>query len=155
MLFPRAPLPLRLFETRYLDMAKRCLREEAPFGVCLIVEGREVWQMSGAPAVPASIGCLARIEQWDMPQLGVLNIVARGAERFRLLERRVQPDGLAVGEVELLPEESEPGDASEKLATLLVALPLPLSLKQELLELPGARARLERLNRFLEDAAPA
>jgi Lon protease-like protein len=40
-----------------------------------------------------------------MQQLGVLNIVARGEARFRIIERRVQRDGLALARVELLAEE--------------------------------------------------
>ena len=36
VLFPGGRLPLRLFEQRYLDMAKHCLKESAPFGVCAI-----------------------------------------------------------------------------------------------------------------------
>jgi Lon protease-like protein len=149
VLFPGAQLPLRLFEQRYLERAKACFRDGSPFGVCLILEGREV----GEPALPAQVGCLARIEQWDMPQLGVLNIIARGEQRFRVVERRLQPDGLARATVELLAEAREEGDDGERLSALLVALPLPLPLNQELLEMPGPRARLERLNRFLEVAA--
>ena len=113
VLFPGGLLPLRVFEPRYMEMVSTCLRANETFGVCLIREGREV----GAPAVPHSVGCLARIVQWDMQQLGVLTIVARGERRFRILERSVQRDGLARARIELLaeegneavPEESEVG----------------------------------------------
>ena len=103
VLFPGGLLPLRVFEQRYMQMVSACLRASDPFGVCLIREGKEV----GAPAVPHSVGCLARIAQWDMHQLGVLSIVARGERRFRILERRVQADGLARARIELLAEESD------------------------------------------------
>ena len=63
-----------------MEMAKACLKDGVPFGVCLIVEGREV----GEPAVPAPVGTLARIGEWDMPQLGLLHIVAKG-ERQAIL----------------------------------------------------------------------
>ena len=85
MLFPGGRLPLRLFEQRYLGMASQCLKQGAPFGVCLIRDGREV----GEPAMPAEVGTLARIVEWDMPQLGVLQVVAHGEGRFRILERHV------------------------------------------------------------------
>lgn len=62
VLFPAGVLPLRVFEQRYLEMAKACLRDGTPFGVCRIREGVEV----GAPATPDSVGCLARIVHWDM-----------------------------------------------------------------------------------------
>ena len=91
VLFPGGRLPLRIFEQRYMDMAKECLRENLPFGVCLIREGREV----GEPALPEDVGCTARIVEWDMPQLGVLQVVTRGERRFRIRSHRVQTDGLA------------------------------------------------------------
>ena len=111
VLFPGGLLPLRVFEQRYMQMVSACLRGNEPFGVCLIREGKEV----GAPAVPHSVGCLARIVQWDMQQLGMLNIVARGERRFRIIERHVQPDGLARARIELLAEETDaavPEDAA-------------------------------------------
>ena len=174
VLFPDGLLPLRLFEQRYLDMAKVCLRDAAPFGVCLIREGAEV----GAPATPEAVGCIARIVQWDMQQLGVLQIVAQGAERFRIIERRLQQDGLARATVELLPEETD-APVPERLAAckqllervvaqhgerifakpfrldssawvgarLAEVLPLPGPARQQLLELDGLPrlAALERL----------
>jgi Lon protease-like protein len=59
VLFPGSLLPLRIFEARYMDMAKECLKADTPFGVCLIREGEEV----GAPALPEPVGCLARIAE--------------------------------------------------------------------------------------------
>ena len=174
MLFPGGRLPLRIFETRYMDMARGRLRDGTPFGVCLIVQGQEV----GDPAIPATVGTLARIVQWDMPQLGLLHVVAEGGQRFRILERRVQRDGLALATVELLDEESHASIAPDGLrcvrilerligeqpelfaephrldsaawvsARLAELLPLALELKQELLELDGT-ARLARINGLL------
>lgn len=175
VLFPGGRLPLRIFEQRYMDMAKTCLREGTPFGVCLIREGKEV----GAPATPVEVGCLARIGAWDMPQLGMLHVTALGERRFRVLERRVQSDGLALASVQFLAEDIdapvpehcancvrllervieqqgalfEPPhrlDSSSWVGSRLAELlPLPLPAKQELLELDDARARLERLNSLI------
>jgi len=103
VLFPGGLLPLRIFEQRYMDMCKASLRDGTPFGVCLIREGAEV----GAPAVPNEVGCLARIVHWDMEQLGLLQIVAQGSQRFRIQEHRSRPDGLVVGFVELLPDVAD------------------------------------------------
>ena len=155
-----------------MEMAKACLRDGTAFGVCSIREGREV----GEPAIPADIGCLARIAEWDMPQLGLLQVTARGERRFRILERRVQPDGLARGRIEVLPDEADsappenlsrcvrllervieqhPGllerphrlDSCAWVSSRLAELlPLPLDAKQALLELDDARARLERVD---------
>jgi Lon protease-like protein len=175
VLFPGGRLPLRIFEQRYMDMAKACLRDQSPFGVCLIREGREV----GAPAIPADVGTLARIGTWDMPQLGVLHVTALGEQRFRILERRVEPNGLARASIQMMDEEIDiaiPANCSgcvkllEQViqqqsalfepphrldsaawvsARLTELLPLPLPAKQELLELDNARTRIERLNELL------
>lgn len=99
VLFPGGLLPLKIFEQRYLDMTKACLRDNLPFGVCLIREGKEV----GMPATPESVGCLATIEQWEMPNSSMFHMLARGGERFRILETSVAPNGLMSGEVEMLP----------------------------------------------------
>jgi uncharacterized protein len=179
VLFPGGRLPLRIFEQRYMEMAKSCLRDDAPFGVCLIREGREV----GAPATPAEVGTMARIRAWDMPQLGLLHVTALGEQRFRIVERRVQTDGLARASVQMveqdidsaIPEscsgcvkllerviEQQGGlfepphrldSASWVGSRLAEILPLPLPAKQELLELGDARARIERLNALLRPPA--
>jgi Lon protease-like protein len=102
VLFPGGHLPLKIFEQRYLEMTKACLRDNLPFGVCLIREGREV----GTPAVPQSVGCLAVIEQWDMPHTGMFHLIARGSDRFRVVETRVAVNGLMSGTVNMLPAVS-------------------------------------------------
>ena len=104
VLFPGGLLPLKVFEQRYVDMTKACLRDSTPFGVCLIKEGREV----GEPAAPHAVGCLARIEQWDVPHPNLFAVLARGGERFRILGASVGTNGLITGRIELLPEATRP-----------------------------------------------
>jgi len=100
VLFPGGLLPLRIFETRYVDMVGRCLREDAPFGVVLIVEGAEV----GAVGELAGVGCGARIVDFQQLPGGLLGLMCRGEKRFRLQQRHTAPDGLHVGTVEWLAE---------------------------------------------------
>ncbi|HEV2321123.1 MAG TPA: LON peptidase substrate-binding domain-containing protein [Gammaproteobacteria bacterium] len=100
VLYPGGPLSLRIFETRYIDMVSRSLKEERGFGVCLIKEGGET-----GPAEVHHTGTLARIRDWSQGEDGFLYILARGEGRFRLHAQRVQADGLNLGEVEWLPEE--------------------------------------------------
>ena len=102
VLFPGGVLPLRVFEARYMDMTRECMRKGAPFGVCLIREGREV----GAAAVPHTIGCLANIADWDMQQLGLLQLRTVGGSRFRILSQQIAGNGLITAEVELLADEA-------------------------------------------------
>ena len=103
VLFPGGRLPLKIFEQRYLDMTKACLRDNTPFGVCLISEGKEVGDPATPAATPHGVGCLAVIEQWDMPNPSMFHLLARGGERFRVLETQVAANGLLNGVVEPLP----------------------------------------------------
>jgi hypothetical protein len=178
VLFPGGVLPLRVFEARYMDMTRECLKHDQPFGVCLIREGAEV----GTPAKPEGVGCLAYITHWDMQQLGLLQLRTRGGRRFRVLDSSVAGQGLLRARVELLPDETDADvpalfTALTDLLRLVVAdkkseavfaephafgsaswvgyrlseiLPVPLPAKQKLLELDGALTRLEILYRFLE-----
>jgi len=104
VLFPEGRLPLRVFEARYVDMVRNCLRDAAPFGVCLIASGEEVAR-AGEHTLPESIGCLAEIIDCNMEQLGVLLIETRGRQRFKVLEHGTREDGLIVAQAELLPED--------------------------------------------------
>jgi Lon protease-like protein len=105
VLFPRGVLPLRVFEARYLDMVRDCMREGTVFGVCLITDPRAS-EVSRTTSL-ADVGCLARIDAWDMKQLGLLHIRAVGQQRFRLLQQEIQADGLAIGEVELIDPDDD------------------------------------------------
>lgn len=178
VLFPGGRLPLRIFEQRYMEMAKACLRDGTSFGVCLIRDGREV----GEAALPEDVGCTARIAEWDMPQLGVLQIVARGDRRFRILERRVQADGLALASIVLLDEHGDAQLDAEDICTrvlkrileaapaglieppprydscawvsarLAEILPLSTAARQRLLEMDDAPARIEILRRLISSS---
>ncbi len=100
VLFPGGPLPLRIFEPRYVDMVSHCLRNESPFGVLLIREGGET-----GPAATYEVGTLARISDWYQGSDGLLGITAVGERRFRLVSSRRQEDGLNIGEIEILDNE--------------------------------------------------
>jgi hypothetical protein len=102
VLFPGGPLPLRIFETRYIDLVRRCLRDGSGFGVVLIREGDE----AGGPALTFDVGTYARIVDFSQQPDGLLGIRATGERRFRILERRRARDGLNVADVEWLPDET-------------------------------------------------
>jgi len=101
VLFPGGPLPLRIFETRYIDLVRRCMRDGSGFGVVLLREGAEV----GVPAVTFDVGTYARIVDFSQQPDGLLGIRATGERRFRILERRRARDGLNLADVEWLAEE--------------------------------------------------
>ena len=101
ILFPGGALPLRIFESRYIDLIRRCLKEDSGFGVCMIRQGKEV----GGVAEVYEVGTYARIQYFEQLESGLLGITVRGEQRFRLRQTRVESDLLLMGEVDFLPPE--------------------------------------------------
>jgi uncharacterized protein len=116
VLFPGGPLPLRIFEPRYVDMISNCLKTGVGFGVLLIRSGSEI-----GPSSTHELGTVASIVDWDQLADGTLGIVVLGGARFLLRSSKRQDDGLNVGVVELLePEPVRPlPDDYREMARLL------------------------------------
>jgi Lon protease-like protein len=129
VLFPGGLMPLQIFETRYLDLVKRCMREDLPFGVVLIREGSEASGGDDFPPKVAEVGTRARIVDFTQLANGMLGITARGEDRFRLGATRVQDDRLLVGEATPL-AEPDAVEVPSEYASLLEIL-------QQLLEHPA------------------
>ena len=176
VLFPGGPLPLRIFEPRYLDMISACLREEHGFGVILIREGEEV-----GPVRTHEVGTMADIVDWYQGSDGLLGVTAQGRQRFRITGIERAADGLNLGTVEFLaPEPSLPlpprfnpmarvlmevldelgthyqdiekqyHDASWVGYRFAEILPVPAEQKQNYLEMNEPEERLELLRPFLK-----
>ena len=121
-------MPLRIFESRYIDMVSGCMKADQPFGVLLIKDGNEA-----GPATTYEVGSLARITDFYQGSDGLLGITAMGGQRFRLIANERQSNGLNIGEIELLEPE------------------MPLPLPDEYRALPEMLANvLEDLGRLYE-----
>ena len=82
VLFPHMPLPLRVFEERYMVMLSRILPDEpSEFGVVLIERGQEV----GGGEKRFTIGTVAQIQQLDA-DVDFVVLVAQGERRIEILE---------------------------------------------------------------------
>lgn len=176
VLFPKAVLPLRIFETRYVDMVSQCMRTGTPFGIVLIRDGAEVGEVSEV----AEVGTAARVEDFQQLPDGLLGITCRGERRFRIVGRDLQKDGLHLADVEWL--DDAPGtltdDEFRGLRDLLARaleeleeayacgpprmddalwvsgqlgqlLPFAAAQRQQCLELPDARQRLQWLQQAI------
>ncbi|MHB8921175.1 MAG: LON peptidase substrate-binding domain-containing protein [Halothiobacillus sp.] len=123
VLFPGSTLPLRIFETRYIDMVRASLRESRPFGVVLIMQGGEV--LSGEADFDATefypVGTTAEIVDTDLAADGMLHIDTQGLRRFRVNRSWVERDGLIQAEVTLLPiaHLTESAEAVDRLRSFL------------------------------------
>jgi len=178
VLFPGGTLPLRIFEARYIDLVRRCLREDSGFGVVMLLEGDEV---DDGEARTCEVGTYARIVDFSGEPGGLLGIEARGERRFRIHARRRARDGLHLADVAwlteapavALPEEfAELGpaldnvldqvgdtyasltrrldDAAWVAGRLAELLPLPPGHKQHCLELDDPVERLRFLRPLFE-----
>lgn len=101
VLLPHARMPIHIFEPRYIELIRNCLRSETGFGVCLIKTGSEV----GGSAEPHLIGTACRILSVQTHADQTMDIVIEGRRRFRT--RRIIEDTLPylVGMVEDLTED--------------------------------------------------
>jgi Lon protease-like protein len=176
VLFPGGPLPLRIFESRYIDMVSERMKSEGPFGVLLIRDGHEAGQAS-----TYAVGTLAKVTDFYQGSDGLLGITAKGGQRFRLISSERQNDGLNVGEIELIEAETSIALPSEfeflpkMLANVLdelgrlyegqdnryddavwvsyrflEILPIDLAQKQESLESRDTLARLKLVDELLD-----
>lgn len=188
VLFPDGVLALRVFEVRYLDMVRKCHQAGAPFGVVALTQGHEVRQ-AGAPKERFNdVGTLAIIEQLETPQPGLITLLCRGSQRFRITQRHHLQHGLWIADVDhveqdlTVPVPDDLKKASTALAQVLHTLqvrdpdmsrmvtptaaqlndcgwvanrwcellPVPLELKQRLMELDNPLVRLELVGDVLE-----
>lgn len=188
VLFPGGVLALRVFEVRYLDMVRKCHQTGAPFGVVSLTQGHEVRQAGAPDERFHDIGTLAVIEHLDTPQPGLITLLCRGSQRFRISERHHLPHGLWTADVDhidhdlTVPVPEDLQKAATALAQVLHTLrqrdpdtpnaitptaaqlndcgwvanrwcellPVPLELKQRLMELENPLVRLELVGDVLE-----
>lgn len=172
VIFPGGVLPLQIFEVRYLDMVKDCVRDQSGFGIVLIRDGKEQMYKTGT---------LCRIRDWGTLPNGLLGVTARGEKKIHVNETHTAPNKLIFGRIEevpespscALPEGFEPmrhllrkviskvgepysslsahyGHASWVGARLVELLPLRLSIKQRLLEIEDHVVRLHHLEEVLQ-----
>ena len=175
VLFPGGRLPLRIFESRYLDMVRECLRNESGFGV--------VWRMDTDPADlggHARIGTEAIIQDFSTLEDGLLGIECRGQRRFVVRSTTARDNGLLIGQVDWLKDrpataiaphhgalqalmreiqshrelgaevEADAEDAISLGFGLAAVLPIDLPRAQNLLEMTDAHQRLDVLLDLIE-----
>ena len=105
VLFPDGLIALKIFEARYLDMIKQCLREKTEFGVVSIIKNQDANEDNISLSF-SKIGTLAQIEEFDPVQPALYMTKSLGTKRFRLISCTQEPNGLWIGKVDLL--ENDP-----------------------------------------------
>lgn len=176
VVFPGGRLPLKVFEQRYIDLVRDCVRDGKGFGVCMLAPNDD------GPTGIARIGTFVDIEDWFLRDDGLLGITAKGLKRFRMNRIWARDNGLLCAEISWLDEDQamvpaecsvlvnllrqiaeqvgfpqtemteseldEAGYVSNRLAELL---PLELMERQQLLETVDSVERLRKLFIMLRD----
>lgn len=179
VIFPAGVLPLRIFEPRYLDMVKSCMRNSHGFGVVLIKKGKE----SEVAIDVFNTGTLCVISDWESLPDGFLGITAKAEKRIQVCSTHVETNNLLMGMVEELEQDpdlelpkefdvmreilqriiTEVGEPYSSLspyydkagwvgARLTELLPLQLYTKQRLLEIDDHIVRLYHLKEVMQEA---
>ena len=86
ILLPHGRITLQIFEQRYLDLIRSCMRSETGFGVVWVRRGSEVAAKGAARPDLGDYGTYAKIVDWDQLPSGLLGITIQGKETFDLLE---------------------------------------------------------------------
>lgn len=174
VLFPGMPLPLHIFEERYKAMIGDCMRNNTPFGVSLIRSGQEVGSPA-EPFTTGTTARVLRSELLEQGRMNILTKGERRYEVIEITQEEPHVAALVklldepVGEgftgvsAELTEEYTKlirglttlsggymsdvtiPEDPVELSYMIAANLDAPTPLRQELLEVPTAADRLNRL----------
>ena len=102
VLLPGSPLPLHVFEPRYVAMLDTVISTDAEMGVVLIERGREV----GGGDVRCDVATMARVVEARELADGRLLVMALGVRRIRV-RRWLPDDPYPCAETEDWPDEPE------------------------------------------------
>ncbi|MAW48821.1 MAG: peptidase S16 [Gammaproteobacteria bacterium] len=171
--FPGGYMPLRIFETRYIDMVKDCVKNNTGFGISLSKPNNIDYY---------NVGTYCKISDWEQMDDGLLGITIRGKYRYRITNSGAQSDGLIRADIEHMDEPSfvdvpkelmpysdflknileqypkfyhdeapkyftESGWVGSRLAEIL---PMPLDEKQVILEIEDYLVRLYRIKDYID-----
>jgi len=182
LVMPGGLTPLRIFETRYHDMVRDCMRNGTGFVIVLLASGRETDRDNR----PFDVGTYSEIIDFEPLEHGYLGIICRGQQRVHIQAPRQTKAGLWVGDTELygdepagaVPESYEhladlamqlitelgppfdldtpqPHNARWVSSRLAELLPIPVDVKQQLLELRDPIARLHQIACFVQQMVRA
>ncbi len=180
VLFPGGPLSLRIFEPRYVDMVAERMRSDQPFGVCLILEGEEAGDAASHHAV-GTLARISDFQRFDDGILGInavgeerFRVLSTRVQSDQLIIGQIQmlpnePGATLTEEHAAIPDLvraliERTGPLYRGLPTyyqdptwlgyrLAEVLPIPLTRKQQLLELDNAILRLDQIGDVLRAIA--
>ena len=176
IVLPGGLFPLRIFERRYINMVKNCLKAETGFCITLVREE----SVNGYIKDVYNYGCYVKIVDWNQLEDGLLGITVEGMKKIHVLECNLDKDNLLIGSIEDIEIEKEYmvpqkylllskfykkiypnikdfisfkkeryADATWISYRLTECLPLDASTKNKLIALDNAFDRLDKLNEIV------
>lgn len=95
---PQGRIALRIFEPRYLDMIRHCLRSDESFVICLYTP------KSSESSLFYSVGTEVKVVDFGkMDQQGILNITVEGLSQVQLSEPSKGMDGVWQADITKIP----------------------------------------------------
>lgn len=116
VLFPKGRIALQIFESRYVDMIRQCLKDGSGFGIVLIERGSEVAQPGQRLDIHRT-GTWVQVVDWNQLPNGLLGITVEGRSTFRVLETWREANSLCRAVVQFRPHDSvdaEPLEVGEE-----------------------------------------
>jgi len=101
VLLPYGRMSLQIFERRYLDLVRDCMKSDSGFGVVWIRSGYEVAGTSNTKLELGEYGTYAQIADWDQLDNGLLGITIEGRQVFSLAETRSSASQQVYGQATL------------------------------------------------------
>jgi len=99
VMFPGGRFDLQIFEKRYIDLIRHCLRTDSGFGICLLKAGEETFQENLEQTIHGS-GTYSKIVDWDQLENGLLGITVEGTGKFIVSDCWKKDDDVLHAEVE-------------------------------------------------------
>lgn len=96
VLCPGGKIPLRIFEARYLDMVKACLKEDKGFVIAML----KADESSNFELPFYDRGSLAKIVDFDQGEDGLLNIIVEGQKQVDVVHAARAENGLWLADIE-------------------------------------------------------
>lgn len=98
VMFPRGKAELQIFERRYIDLIRSCLKTDSGFGICLLQKGEEFIGGDGQQTVHRT-GTYCKIVDWDQLDNGLLSITVEGQSKFHIDDCWHEDSGLLMAGV--------------------------------------------------------
>lgn len=127
IIFPKGRISLQIFESRYVDLIRQCLRDQTGFGIVLIEEGNEVAH-KGQKLDIHRVGTYCEVVDWNELPNGLLGVTVEGQKTFSIVESWREKNNLCVADITFRKDDAvdaepiEVGDEFQEYVELLKGL---------------------------------